>query len=89
MSRLAALGHTDELLTHIAQAQREMDRADDVPGRFGFDRAEFESPLGVHGVYACAAWAQVLFLMLCPWASMGRSTDTYARNEWVLHASRG
>ncbi|CAL9420593.1 helix-turn-helix domain-containing protein [Nocardiopsis dassonvillei] len=39
---LAALGRTDELLAHIAQAQREMDRAEDVPGRFGFDRAEFE-----------------------------------------------
>ncbi len=39
---LAVLGRTDELLAHIAQAQREMDRAEDVPGRFGFDRAEFE-----------------------------------------------
>ncbi|MFD3686894.1 transposase [Nocardiopsis sp. NPDC058631] len=39
---LAALGYTDELFAHTAQAQREMDRAEDVPGRFGFDRAEFE-----------------------------------------------
>ncbi|WP_150241764.1 helix-turn-helix domain-containing protein [Nocardiopsis quinghaiensis] len=39
---LAALGRTDELLANTAQAQREMDRAEDAPGRFGFDRAEFE-----------------------------------------------
>lgn len=39
---LAALGRTDQLLAYTTQAQREMDRAQDAPGRFGFDRAEFE-----------------------------------------------
>lgn len=39
---LAALGETDSLTEHITQARQNMDRAEDVPGRFGFDRAEFE-----------------------------------------------
>lgn len=39
---LANLGDTDSLTTHISQARRDMDRADGIPGRFGFDRAEFE-----------------------------------------------
>lgn len=39
---LATLCHTDQLRAHTTQAQREMDRAEDAPGRFGFDRAEFE-----------------------------------------------
>lgn len=39
---LADLGDTDSLTEHIAQARRDMDRAEEALGRFGFDRAEFE-----------------------------------------------
>lgn len=39
---LAALDDTGSLTAHITQARRHMDRAEDEPGRFGFDRAEFE-----------------------------------------------
>ncbi|WP_017584499.1 helix-turn-helix domain-containing protein [Nocardiopsis valliformis] len=39
---LAALGDTAALAAHTARARQDMDRAEDEPGRFGFDRAEFE-----------------------------------------------
>ena len=39
---LAALGETDSLTDYIVQARRDMDRAEEAAGRFGFDRAEFE-----------------------------------------------
>lgn len=42
---LVALGDTDALTVHVTQALRDMDRAEEEPGRFGFDRAEFEMHL--------------------------------------------
>lgn len=38
----AALGDTEAVAEGARHARRDMDRSEDVPGRFGFDRAEFE-----------------------------------------------
>ncbi|GAA1441559.1 helix-turn-helix transcriptional regulator [Nocardiopsis tropica] len=39
---LAALGDTEGVRSASATARRHMDTAEEAPGRFGFDRAEFE-----------------------------------------------
>lgn len=39
---LASLGDTAGVAEGTLQARRDMNRSEDVPGRFGFDRAEFE-----------------------------------------------
>lgn len=43
---LAALGDGEGVGRESREAQRYMDTAEEVPGRFGFDRAEFELHLG-------------------------------------------
>jgi len=50
------------------------------------------SLLGLYGrrFYACAAWAQVLFVMPSVAAqSMSRAVQAYARRGWAVRASRG
>lgn len=39
---LAVLGNREEVARTATSARRHMDTAEDAPGRFGFDRAEFE-----------------------------------------------
>ncbi|TQN27615.1 hypothetical protein FHX37_4339 [Haloactinospora alba] len=39
---MAALGDAERLARTVASARRHMDTAEEQPGRFGFDRAEFE-----------------------------------------------
>ncbi|MDT0302795.1 helix-turn-helix transcriptional regulator [Streptomonospora wellingtoniae] len=39
---LAAMGNADVLARAVASARRHMDQGEEQPGRFGFDRAEFE-----------------------------------------------
>ncbi|TDQ45383.1 hypothetical protein EV190_1325 [Actinorugispora endophytica] len=60
---LAALGRTEELATATTQARHHMDAAQERPGRFGFDQAEFhlhlaEAHLSAGNPAAAAAHAQ-------------------------------
>lgn len=47
---LATLGDTEAMAEGVLRARQDMDRAEDVPGRFGFDRAEFELHLAEAGL---------------------------------------
>lgn len=39
---LSTIGDVEALTSHVTRGRRDMDRSEDEPGRFGFDRAEFE-----------------------------------------------
>lgn len=56
---LAALGDTSGVAEGVRQARWDMDRSEDVPGRFGFDMAEFQLHVAeaslAHGAIAARA----------------------------------